>query len=396
MSRRVTHADLVARALGALPAEAKAQVDQAIEADAALRRQFEEVAGHLLAYDRLPPAPPPPPFARLDAALDADFAQAPDLSVLRLPRRAAPRWLNPWVAAALLLAGLLIWNATDSPRDDQQGDLLLLPGRGLQLVRGEQARPAPALAAVAVLAGDVLTCDEPAEAQLGERVRLVLDAGARLRIENAERVTLEAGRAWFEVRPGAFEVGTAHGPVRVLGTAFEVDLRTGALDVAVAHGRVAAGGHELSAGQRLVASSSIEPDEGRAGAWFQRPSLIVAGGPARLGEPLRLVLRLENRTSTLLTLPAPSDARFAFWLHFADAEGQPIREIPILPAQIVAGREFLRAGGEAELRPGATREVTVEIPAPFTSAGTYLCRALYRPAGRPGVLSDARPIEVRE
>jgi len=389
-------ADLVARALDALPATERARIDASLESDAALRARFETIAAHLLAYDQLPPAPPPPAFARIAAALDettlGDEA-APDLDVLRLqtprPARQA-RWPLVAAAAAVLLA-LLLWRPWQV---QEAGRLTIVPGRGIELVRAGAALPAPALATRHVQPGDVLRCRAPAEVRLDDRVRLVLDAGSRVRLESAAAVTLEAGRAWFEVEPGAFEVRTAHGPVRVLGTAFEVDVRAGALEVAVAHGRVAAGGHEIGAGLRL-ASGRVAAAPFAAGAWFQRPRMRVEAGPARLGAPLRLTLVLENPGQVPVALRGPSDARFALWLHFEDADGRAIRELPVLATNITAGADLLAPGVEHTLEPGSRKAITIEIPAPFTSPGTYLCRALYRPAGRPGVLSDARRLEVR-
>ena len=43
MSKSITHADLVARALGALSGDERVRVDAALEHDAVLRRDFEEV-----------------------------------------------------------------------------------------------------------------------------------------------------------------------------------------------------------------------------------------------------------------------------------------------------------------------------------------------------------------
>ena len=387
--------DLVARALDALSPEARARVDAALEADAGLRTRFETIAGHLVVYDQLAPAPPPPPFARIEAAIDADDG-APDLHVLKLQDAApAPRRLRlvGALAAAALLIGVLVWGARDNTTS---AGVPLVAGAGIERLAADgSAVPTPALASVRARAGDILTCREPAEAHLGDRVRLVLDAEARVRIEAAEAVTLVAGRAWFEVRPGAFEVRTAEGPVRVLGTAFEVDVRDGTLAVSVAHGRVAAGGREIGAGEQLsdgVVAAAPFP----AGAWFRQPSLRVEA-PARVeaGRPLRLTLTLANPGRVAIPLRGPSDVRHALWLHLEGLDGRPVRELPILPAHIQGDAGFLKPAASASLLPDRPLRIEIEIPAPFTSPGTYLCRALFRPAGRPGVLSDARRLEVR-
>lgn len=396
--------DLVARALDALPDGERARVDAALEQDARARARFETIAAHLLAYDQLPPAPPPPAFARLAAAIDADEG-TPDLTILAL-QDAPPRprrWRVAALAAAVLLCGLLGWQLLPRQLLPWQGPrapdtLALIPGAGLELVAADgERRPAPARAALTVQAGDVITGHEPAEAHLDGRVRLVLDAEARVRIEDAAAVRLEAGRAWFEVAPGRFAVHTAHGPVRVLGTAFEVDVRGGALRVAVGHGRVAAGGHEIGAGMHL-AEGAVAASPFPAGAWFRQPRLrvrLAEGATPRAGAPLRLEVVLENPGRVAIPLRRPSDVRHALWLHLQTADGRPVAELPVLAAHLRGPAGFLEPGVESTLLPGRPLRVSIEIPAPFTSPGTYLCRALYRPAGRPGVLSDARRLEVR-
>lgn len=395
---RLRDEDLVARALDQLAPEARAGVDAVLEHDAAARARFEAIAAHLLVYDQLPPAPPPPPFARLAAALASDDGDAaPDLTILALQRGAPAPRRRPWriaaAVAAVLLCGLLVWRGSRTP---DHPTLTLVAGHGIERIAADGTpQPAPARAAVRVRRGDVLTCREPAEAHLGGRVRLVLDAEARLRIDDAARVTLERGRAWFEVEPGAFEVATRHGPVTVLGTAFEVDVRGEDLAVAVAHGRVAAGGRAIDAGMRL-AGGMVGASSTPAGAWFRQPRLRVEQpGPARVGAPLALTLVLENPGRVPIPLRRPSDVRHAVWLHLEDAEGRPVAELPVLQGHIRGPAGFLAPGAAATLHPERPLRVAIEIPAPFTSAGIYLCRALYRPAGRPGVLSDARRLEVR-
>lgn len=392
--------DLVARALDALPEVERTRVDTQLAGDAAARARFETIAAHLLVYDQLEPAPPPPSFARIEAALEADDG-APDLAVLRLQdARPAPRrrFVGAGLAAAAVLLAVLGWNllAGKLPGASSDRAVPLIAGAGLERIAADGvAQPAPALAQVDAAVGDVLTCRAPAEAHLGDRIRLVLDAEARLRLEGSEAVTLLSGRAWFEVRPGAFEVRTPHGPVRVLGTAFEVDLRGDALAVSVAHGRVAAGGHEIGASDALT-DGRVAAATYPAGAWFRQPTLHVVG-PRRVegGRPLRLTLTLANPGRVAIPLRGPSDVRHALWLHLESDDGRPVRELPILPAHVLGDAGFLKPTADAMLLPGRPLRIEIEIPAPFTSPGTYLCRALFRPEGLPGVLSDARRLEVR-
>jgi len=418
MVQPINHADLVARALGELSEDERLRVDTALEHDPELRRAFEEVAGHLLRYDHLPPAPPAPPFALLEARLDRalagepDHETAPDLRILELQDRhpavgvgAGVRWaaVACVAAAALLLVALTVPWGVEQTADGPT----LMPGPGLELVRNGRSMPAPARAAQPLYAGDVLRCTAPAEAQLGERVRLVLDAGAAVRIEEVDRpagsppaptvVRLQNGRAWFEVAPGAFEVRTPYGPVRVLGTAFEVDLRAGRLDVAVAHGRVTADGREIAAGWRL-AEGALTQAGYPAGGWFRQPRLqleATAAGPATLGAPLRLRLLFSNPGQVPLRLSGPGAVRTALWASFETPDGRIVREVPIRPAHVVAGLELLEPGKTTVLGPGESKVLTIEILAPVRSAGAYRCRALYRPEGQPAVLSAPLDLEVR-
>jgi len=395
MPRPVRHADLVARALDALAGPERARVDAALEADPGLRRRFEEVAGHLLQYDRLPPAPPPPAYARLAAALDDDAA--PDLRVLRLqrPEGARRRGLlgNVALAAAAVVVGLLLYRPWGS---DREGGLYVVPGEGMELVRAGGAVPAPAQARVPARSGDVLRCAQAAEVRFGDRVRVVLDGGAALRVEAEDALALERGRAWFEVAPGAFEVRTIHGPVRVVGTAFEVDLRSGTLEVAVAQGWVIAGGHEILAEERLL-HGRVGLDALGAGAWFRRPALHLSdgGAPHALGRPLELRLGFRNPGRVPLVVPGPAAARTALWLSFEAPDGRVLGELPVLEANVTAGREVLQPGGSLELAPGSQHVLALKILPPFGSPGAYRCRALYRPAGQPGVLSTTLELEVR-
>ena len=422
MTPTPTHADLVARALDALTEADRARVDLALAADPKLRAAYDTVAAHLLRYDHLPPAPEAPPFARLEAALDASLdagAGHPDRRVLALqsagrtdgPR--ALRWALPAVAAAALLAVLLWapWQGTD----EQPATLAFIPGPGLTWTRAGAPRPAPARAELPLAVGDRLSCVEPAEAQLSGRVRVVLDAGSALTIEAARpedrsdigRVRLERGRAWFEVGPGPFavELGEPRGRrVEVLGTAFEIDLRAGQADVAVAHGRVLvrdptpdARDTLLEAGWGLRGGTRARL-QGPAGAWFRRPRLTLVSrtpGFVQRGAPLMLDLRFTNAGQVPLRLQGPGAVRTAIWLSFENRDGHVIAERPVLPALITAGGGLLAPGASEDLQPGQSRVLSIEILPPVGSPGAYRCRALYRPEGQPAVLSAPLDLEVR-
>jgi ferric-dicitrate binding protein FerR (iron transport regulator) len=382
VARRPTRSDLVARALGVLPEADRVRVDGALAQDPALRQRFEEIAGHLVRYDRLPPAPPAPPFERIAAAMDAEGR--PDPGVLRLQRK-APRlrpalaWTFAGAAAALLIVALVVrsrWQ--DTPRSGSP----VVAGPGLQVVSGDPT---------------LLTCDRPAEARVGDRVRLVLDGGARLRVENEETVHLERGRAWFEVAPGPFRVLTPHGPVEVRGTAFEVDARRDWLEVAVAEGRVMADGHEVGPGE-VLAQGVVALIAWAPGAWFRAPQLdLELARPEALapGRPLDLRLVFHNAAHVPLSLQGPRAARTPVWIRFETRQGRTVGELPVLPANVTAGGDLLRPGGSVELPAGASSALTVRILPPPGCPPAYRCKALYRPGDQPAVLSSPLQIEVR-
>lgn len=77
----------------------------------------------------------------------------------------------------------------------------------------------------------------------GSRIDLAPHTGIAVAWHRNRRlVSLAAGAARFDVAPDAkrpFEIETKYGRIRVLGTAFAVDVRDEGLHVAVAHGRVA-------------------------------------------------------------------------------------------------------------------------------------------------------------
>ena len=411
MPNAIRHPDLVARALGELCESERLRVDEALRGDPDLRHRFEQISGHLLQYEHLPQPPPPPPFERLVRDLDADLERAaaggpaPSIDVRALPalkRRGDPvrsrRWAVVSGAAAALLLALVVWAPWQGGR--RESAFSMVAGAGIELWRNGAAVPAPVHARVELRSGDVLQCRSPAEARLGDRVRLVLDSGARLRVDRTNAVALQAGRAWFEVKPSAaasFRVDTVHGAVHVLGTIFEVDVRQDRLAVSVERGRVRAEGVEIGAGERLR-EGVLASHPQRPGDWFRRPLLrIEAPGepPHQLADPLLLRLVFSNPGHVALHMPQPGTARTALWLSFETPEGNVVREMPVLEAQVVAGLELLRPGSGLTLAAGQSKVITLKILPPVGSPGAYRCRALYRPEGQQPVLSSPLAFEVR-
>jgi hypothetical protein len=281
--------------------------------------------------------------------------------------------------------------------DREAAGIPLRPGPGLRVARSGVTLPARAPALRAVAAGDVLTCEMPAEGWLGDRVRLVLDGGSSLGVQGAAAVTLSSGRAFFEVAPGPFVVDTPRGAVRVLGTAFEVDLSGDDLAVAVARGRVRVGEVEVGPGQALR-DGRVGPAPFAAGAWFRRPRLdleLVDPAPVAPGRPLALRLVFRNPGGVAQVLEGPGAARTPVWVRFETADGHLLGELPVLGANVTQGQELIRPGGTVALAPGGRAALTVRILPPFGSPGAYRCEALYRPQDQPAVLSSSLAVEVR-
>lgn len=147
-----------------------------------------------------------------------------------------------------------------------------------------------------------------AEVRLANRVRLLLEAPARLRLATAGRVRLENGRVVAEVPSEArgFTIDTPAAAVVDLGTEFGVGVRdTGETEVLVYRGEVVADcrgtRHHLEAGKAVL----IDPAAAPRGIEFQPerfvrmfPTDVDGGQPAG---PLYNVSRLEAAR----VLPAP-------------------------------------------------------------------------------------------
>lgn len=365
---------LAAHVLGLLGDEERAAVQRALAADPGLAAERAEVARHLALYERLPAPPGPPPFLAVERAL---------VSRSRGPRRA----IGAAALAAAVLAGLGVLALT---RETGRG-----PAPRPPLV----ARAGPGIRALGH-AGVPRGGDEPVrelwadgtgEVRLGGRVRVVLEAGSRLLLLDGEGVRLADGRAYFDVAPGPFTLETPHGPVVVLGTAFEVDVREG-LVVAVEHGRVRAGDQELGAGTRLEhgrVGSSPEP----VGGFFRRPLLRLEGpGAATPGATVVVRLVLENPTHLRQTIAGPEAVASGALLELTGPDGK-VETRGLDMAQAASGG--LAALRPVELAPHERRLTAFPVRLPSGPAGTWRLTALYRPSGEAPLASDPLVLEVR-
>ena len=238
----------------------------------------------------------------------------------------------------------------------------------------------------------VCTAERPDEVRIGDRVRVVLDAGARLVSWSPDEVGLEAGLAWFDVEPGPFLVRTALGDVRVRGTSFEVDVRGPTLVVRVAAGAVEAAGKRIEAGFALE-GGEMNPSAEPPGAWFRMPLLVLEGpGLVAEGEAVRLRLVFENRGNVAQEVAGPGGAGTSIWVSVTDPTGA-VRDQPVPPESAVSG--LLTPGKPLRLGSRERRVLVFDLPHPPGPAGTYRYRALYRPEGQPPLPSSPLDVEVR-
>jgi len=178
---------------------------------------------------------------------------------------------------------------------------------GLAAAEGSSSRPLKKGAEIR--AGSVLETSPAARAalELSGGGSLRLDVGTRLRAESAEVFTLERGAVYLdsEGRPGGFEIRTARGQVRDIGTQFEVRL-DGGLFVRVREGKIelsrdgtareAVAGVELSVSEQGQISQRAIPVFGPLWNWAAAaaPAFAVEGRSAR--EFLEWVCREEGWT----------------------------------------------------------------------------------------------------
>lgn len=389
-------------ALGRLDPARREALERACLADPALGERARTVRDHLARYDALvdAPSPPPPPYARIAARLQ-DRAHA-DRRAARRDAWHRPLWSPIWKPAlglGALAVVLTILSSTLSvfapkPEHPVATRAFGVAARGVQvrrmgtLLEGRETWLAP---------GDRLTAHAPAEATLGERVRVVLDTGADLTLTSASRVDLTRGRAFFAVAPGAFAVDTPHGTVQVLGTRFEVSVDGGpgsnGLEVRVEEGTVALGETRIEAGSEWAghALRTLRGDD--VGGWFRRPRLALAlPAEAVPGTAVEGALVFVNPTTLAVSVAGPDPVRTSLWLEVETPDGQ-VLDLPL--ARVEDPASPLRPGVVLHVRPEASIRVPVRLARAFDEEGVYRCRAMYRPEGRPPLVSEVVTVEVR-
>lgn len=336
--------DLVLLALGRLAPREREALTARLKQDPELAREAARIAAHLALYDRLPAPPEPAPVHRLSPRLGPQ------------ERRAFPwAWVLGGAAVVLVAASVLF------PREI-----------------GDDRRGAPPWRAVVAQ-----------ERSLADgRVRVVLDAGGELASFDGSRARLARGRAWFEVRPGAFRVETPHGDVLVEGTAFEVDV-TSDLRVEVLEGRVRVGERVLEAGEGLLAAERYRLAS--PPARFARLADFGLSGAAVTPRGITLGVEFDNRAGFTRDVAGPEAAATGLLLAFEGPQGaRHSQGVDVLAA--AGGR--LPPAGRLRLAPGERLEIPVQVPLPPGPAGSWRLTALYRPQGEAPLTSAPLSLEI--
>ncbi|MAQ15194.1 MAG: hypothetical protein CMN30_10430 [Sandaracinus sp.] len=210
-------------------------------------------------------------------------------------RRRRPRRVAGAAAVLGLVALVGLW-----PRVRSGGPLM-------------QAGGAPLSATEAIATPRALELADGSRIELAAGTRLVPTRNAGSRID----LTLESGRARFEVEPGgprAWTIDAGSARVRVVGTAFLVERSARRVRVEVEHGRVAVEGTAVPGGSVLL---------GAGEAW----EMAHPGSePAPPSAPGSAEAEAEARVPALPLVAAEREpdappARVARWRQVADAEG---------------------------------------------------------------------------
>ena len=175
--------------------------------------------------------------ARVRAAVLAEWQAA------RRQRRRQRIAIATGLLAAAALVVFVVWARL--PIVSSRGERVAMLDRiqGTPVVQAAQGGASPAIAETTVLyGGDVITTDAGDRAAIhtpdGSSVRI--DERSRVRLLNAAVIEVEDGAVYIATARGAhgFEVRTALGTMRDLGTQFEVRLGNGALRLRVRSGMV--------------------------------------------------------------------------------------------------------------------------------------------------------------
>jgi hypothetical protein len=242
----VLREDLVAYALGGLPAEETPRIAAAVAAHPALARELKEIERHLRLHGKAPQLSPAPAlWEAIRSRLDEPRASRSLLHRFRLP-----------AAAAALMALAFLW--------PQQSAM-----PGVVTVHGEVVRRADGSYGTTGIA----------RVRNPDGVTITIDAGTDFRLLSNERLALGAGRVFLEVPPerSGFTVIAGDLVAVTTGTAFLVDAsKTPFVWTESGHVRCSWRGRDGVAGpgETFFASDAPPPPlPPSPRAWFRQPSL---------------------------------------------------------------------------------------------------------------------------
>ena len=372
--------DLIARALGALPPAETAAVDAAMRSDPDARREYEAASAHLLLYDHVSGAPPPPSFDALAKRLDE--RAAPRASVRgRLYRLAAASVAVAAVVVAILWARKVQVDEPLPVHATAEDASAIRVTHGSREIALQDARE-----------GTQVAARRAATIRLGPAT-ISLDQGSRVSLDGEREVELMAGRAAFDVshssetdRPVVFSVRvTPSVDVEVRGTRFVLTLYTDRdasvpLDAAghapplvlveVAEGVVEANGLPVRAGERRLFDGG-KPRE------IPSSSLAVSlAGPTKTpvaGDRVDVALVFENPSDTPAALPARDAVGLPWFVEVTDPSGGRI------PYRIT--NEMLPGFDPkfATVPPRGRVSLPIRFTSSFPIPGAYRLRALVGP-----------------
>ena len=431
--------ELAALALDVLDKDEARRVEDSIASAPGMQRELDDMAAHLVMYDRIEKAPSAPQYevfcTRLQTeAVGESETSHGDRSHDALTHASNPfiRWRSARLAVAacalVALCALALWGTNRNDPITSNHDVARVEWMGPGVVSASAAtnlsktvRPKTTLAPGTWFYGGE-GAGEVRYATRDYAIRVVLSAGASLRYANPNMVYLEKGKAWFDVSPGAgftrkdkdvprrvpFSVRSPLGDVRVVGTSFLVDVNRDAFSVGVWHGAVQVtpgqGTEETDRSFRVGSRETLS--FGRASRSSKEPIRTpFASLPAFLSMGLELSTRIvadgrtgkewvvdcvfRNRGGLRLSLLGDDAGQSPLWLHVSDERGGQVSALPVLPANIVrrpgeTPAPWISAPGSARgpdagmgLAPGEARVVRVRFQAPRVAA-----KALGGPLGR--------------
>ncbi len=329
--------DLVAYALGGLPAEETPRIAAAIASDPALAGELKQIERHLRLHERTPRiAPTPELWDGIRSRLDETGAPRSLLRRFRLP-----------LAAAALVALAFVW--------PQQG----ATARAATLFGEVLERPDGVFAATGV-----------ARVRTAGGVTMTLDAGTDFRLESETRLALGAGRVFLEVPPEASGFTVVAGDLVAVttGTAFLVESgKPTFVWTESGHVRCSWRGRErlTGPGEAFFASDSPPPPlPPSPRAWFTRPAIEAETPDA---QTVRVTLR-NGMPDPIEVAPSRSGEPVFFARYLG-------HDFPLVPDDF----------RPVTLAPGASRTFDLRLPRPIPDG-----EALVVSYARGGVRAEAR------